>query len=271
MRKKLLGFLTIGVLVMGLFGCGKSVNNQKLISYSVSSGGGMTGGGSSSEIKYVGGDLLLVSRTSEYWFEDDTVKEYLIDEAVLEEIGDVFKKYKMSGWHNKTFTDMFVADGPSTSYSFSFSDGGYIYFSSQIYPEKYSSKLSEISDIVKKYTETATLLPGLIKPQLTEEEQVARQRPSNGEVSVEVYEYSRSRLEYRIMNGTEEDIEVEDNLVITDANGNIIRESKDEDPLQIYAYYADEESVKIDKRLEPGKYVLTIGEYSCEFEIGLAE
>ena len=55
MNKRIILFAIGGLLMLGLFGCGKvpDVKNKELISYVYSSGGDMTGGGNSTEISII--------------------------------------------------------------------------------------------------------------------------------------------------------------------------------------------------------------------------
>lgn len=105
----------------------------------------------------------------------------------------------MQNWHRKNFSDLFVADGESTSYSFTFEDGTEVSFSSQIYPEFYSRKLSEIKEIIEQYKTSGTLEPGLVPGERNPEEAAAIDHPDNGRVEIEVCQYSKDGI-HRLMN-----------------------------------------------------------------------
>ena len=130
------------------------IKDKTLKSFSTSSGGGMSGGYSSETIS-TDGDYALIRTEKADWHNDDPeINEYAVDKAVLSEINDIFWKYHMKRWNNKKFTNIFVADGESTSYDFGFAEKG-VRFSSQIYPASVSEKLNEIDEVVNKYIETS--------------------------------------------------------------------------------------------------------------------
>ncbi len=275
--KKLTALVLMGVIIMGLFGCGKNTDNTKeqdekqpLTSFTYSSGGGMSGGGDSLKI-YTEGDTTYMSiASSEWWYEDDKVTEYIVEREALDKIEAVFKKYGMKKWHNKVFTNMFVDDGPSYSYDFRFGKRDGVHFSSQIYPSEYRKKLDPIHDVIDECKKTGKLLPGLVTKEISEEEILYRNKPNNGRVELEVYKYETGNVYYRVMNGTGEEVTLSTEIVITDENSKevICKEINDYNN-EVSENYSTTETVSPKKRLEVGKYRLTIGEYSCLFEIEL--
>lgn len=259
---------------MGLFGCSNlgMGSDAKLVSFCYSSGGGMDGGGSSTEVYTIEDRVYLKISDTEWWYEDNNVKEYQVSNEILEEITKVFKKYKFNRWNNKKFTNMFISDGASHSYRFEFDNNKSVYFSSQIYPSKYRKKLDEIHEIIKKYTDGAKAEPGLIKPEKTHEEKIYHAKPDNGSIELEVYEYSRKELYYRILNGTSEEVTVTNDIkLISAGTEEVIYESKSKYDNEVGANYASEECVSLKGRLPAGKYTLHVGEYSVDFEIGIQE
>lgn len=114
--------VTGGMLVaMNLFGELAGIEEEKLESYTYSSGGDMLGSSYSKSVREYNEDSALVTIMQCEWHGDDgTVKEYLVDREILDELKAVFVKYRMKNWDNKRFTDMFVADGASRSYRFDF-------------------------------------------------------------------------------------------------------------------------------------------------------
>ena len=257
----------------GLLGCGNMVNvkNQSLEAFSSYMGGGMSGGGNLTEITTIDNEVFLTVSESELWYEDNRITEYKVDKAALEDIEAVFRKYKMNTWNGKKFTNIFVADGPNEGYTFKFNDGAYVSFSSQIYPERYAEKLNEINDIVNKYRATGVIQPGLVVTERTAEEMQKIFHPDNGMIEIGIYEYSKDRILYRIMNGTGDEIDIPEQVKIVDKDGNIICERNGNYGFHVYPGYASEESIKINTRLEEGIYTLYVAEYSCEFEIKLPE
>ena len=78
MDKRIILFVIGGLLIFGLFACSKvpNVKNKELISYVYSSGGGMNGGGNSTEISIIDGEVILTYSDTEWWYEDDDITEY---------------------------------------------------------------------------------------------------------------------------------------------------------------------------------------------------
>ena len=255
----------------GLFGCSKvpNVENKELISYVYSSGGDMTGGGNSTEISIIDGDVILTYSDKEWWYDDYDITEYKLDKAVLADIESVFRKYKMQNWNDKKFTDMFVADGPSYSYSFKFEDSTRVSFSSQVYPVSYSAKLAEIDKVIEQYKERGTLEPGLVTKEKTDEELAGKNTPDNGLVEIEVYEYCKDRIYFRILNGTDEIVAVSNSVkLVRNSDGEMLYNESSEYSIEVNATSANEEYL-LSGRLEEGIYTIYVGDYSAEFEIRL--
>lgn len=270
MKFEQIAILFLGVIVTGLFGFGgaNTKSDTGLTGFSYSSGGGMNGGSSSTEVYTLNDEVYLLKSYSSMWYEDNTITEYTVDKAILEEIEAVFNKHGMKKWHNKKFTNDFVYDGESYSYRFYFKDDDDVWFSSQIYPTKYREKLNEIHDIISKYEKDAKPVPGLVKTSKTPEEQIAMQHPDNGIVGIEVYEYSKNYVFYHLYNGTAENVEVPDSVkLVNDKDGQVVYEKNGKYSTTVYANSNNEEQATIDKRLEAGEYTLTVGIYSTTFTI----
>ena len=257
--------------MFGLFGCSKvpDVKNKELISYVHSSGGGMNGGGNSTEISIVDDEVILTYSNAEWWYNDDDITEYKLDKAVLSDIESVFRKYKMQNWNHKKFTDMFVADGPSVSYSFRFEDGTGVSFSSQIYPVSYGRKLAEIDNVIEQYKARGTLEPGLVTKNKTDEELAGKNKPDNGRVEIEVFKYSKDRICFRILNGTNKDVTVSNSVkLVRNSDGEMLYNKSSEYSIEVNAASAEEKSI-LSGRLAEGIYTIYAGDYSAEFEIRL--
>ncbi|MGN0577895.1 MAG: hypothetical protein ACI4J4_04685 [Ruminiclostridium sp.] len=229
----------------------------------------MNGGGNSTEISIIGGEVILTYSDTEWWYDDDDITEYKLDKAVLTDIESVFRKYKMQNWNNKKFSDMFVADGPSYSYSFRFDDNTAVVFSSQVYPTSYSEKLDELDKVIEQYKESAVLEPGLVTKEKTEEELVGKGTPDNVLVWIEVYEYSKDEIRYRISNGTNENVTVSNSVkLVRNSDGEVLYDESSEYPIEVFVNRTEEVPVT-SGRLEEGVYTLYAGDYSAEFEIRL--
>ncbi len=271
MDKRIIFIVIGGLLMFMLFGCRKvpNVKNKELVSYVYSSSGGMSGGGNFTEISIINDEVILTYSDKEWWYDDYDVVEYKLDKSVLADIESVFTKYNMQKWNGRKFTDMFVADGPSYSYSFKFEDGTRVSFSSQVYPKSYGDKLAEIDKVIEQYRERGTLESGLVTEEKTDEEMVGKNEPHNGLVEVEVYEYSKDRIHFRILNGTENDVEVSNSVkLVRNSDGEILYNESSEYSIEVSAASSNEESI-LSGRLEEGIYTIYVGDYSAEFEIRL--
>ena len=257
--------------MFGLFGCSKvpDVKNKELISYVYSCGGGMNGGGNSTEISIIGDDVILTYSEKEWWYDDNDITEYKLDKTVLADIESVFRKYKMQNWNNKKFSAMFVDDGASYGYSFKFEDKTSVSFSSQVYPMSYGKKLAKLDKVIEQYKEQGTLEPGLVTSKKTDEELAGKNNPDNGLVEIEVYEYSKDRISFRILNGTDDAVAVDNSVkLVRNGNGEMLYNESDEYSIEVNAKSANEEYI-ISGRLEEGIYTLYVGDYSAEFVIKL--
>lgn len=134
---------------MIMFGNYVRIRGQHLNEYRYSSGGGMTGGYYTKTVKRNKDYALIRIASAEWHSQEPTVTEYKVDVAILDELEAIIRKHRMNFWNKKKFTNMFVADGESYSYSFGF-DNADISFSSQIYPARYSEKLKELDSVIEK-------------------------------------------------------------------------------------------------------------------------
>lgn len=267
----IIGIIAIAVLIIGgtMFLNLKhfvNIRGQKLESFSYYSGGGMNGGGYNETIKkYDDETALYTVSDKDWWYQDPTVSEYFIDAKVLDEIDAVVRKYHMNMWHNKTFTHEIVFDGESESYHFNYDDAT-VWFSSQIYPLRYYSKLKKIKEVINKYTKDVTKLPGLVLENPIEDFDTPFY--TEGETRFYVYEYYDKTLGIKMLNGTDKDIEiVKDYKLVNADTGKVLYE--DNNP---YTYTLDETSnyedyIRLSERLEAGNYKLTFSDVEITFEI----
>lgn len=257
--------------MLTMLGCGKTVKkSHKLISYESSSGGGMEGGGRSTEVRISDGEVILAESVQKMWYTDEEVREYRVDAQILQEIEAVFRRYHINRWHGKRFTKMFIADGESYSYSFDFEGNESIYFSSQYYPARYRNILGRFDVILDRYRTEGELLPGLVTEELSEEDVFGKIRPEDGKVSAEVFGYSHNGLRFRLKNGTGEPVSVSGTVrILRDRDGAVLYESLSDEPYSLDPNSSSEDTAAPEKRLEPGRYTLEAGELSCSFEIAL--
>lgn len=255
--------------MFGLFGYRKvpNVKNKKLISYKYSSGGGMNGGGESTQISIVDGEVILTYSYRLWSNDDETVTEYKLDNEVLTDIERLFRKYNMSKWHRKKFSNIFILDAPSCCFSFKFDDNTRISFSSQVYPMFYRRKLLEIDKVIEQYKNRGTLEPKLVIKEKTAEELEHKYNHDNGLVQLEVFEYSTDKIFFRILNGTNEEVLV-DNWVklVRNRDGEILYNKRKEYLIEVSGKFEYAEDI-LTGRLEEGIYTIYVGEYFTEFEI----
>lgn len=254
---------------MRLFGEFAGIEKEKLTGYKYSRSGDMQGSSYSESVQEYSEDSALFTIMQRKWHSDDgTVKEYLVDKEILNELKAVFVKYHMEKWDNKKFTDRFIADGASDSYRFEF-ETNHVSFSSQYYPEKYSSKLKELDEILNKHLENATLLPGLlIHDSIKESDYTLPYDLNNGKIVLSVYSYHQKYLYYRLANGTDEEKKIESVIrLYRDGESVPIYEKSSEHKISLSAHRLYENSVKLNKLLAPGKYRFEAFGYETEFEI----
>ncbi len=268
-KKMKLIILIIIIAALIIFACISLIkrhnySKQELLSYQYSSGGDMNGGHYSQKLTKIDDNTALMTISQSEWhYQDNQISEYLLDGKVLEEIKDIFLKNAMYKWENRNFSNIFVADGASYSYSFNFNEDS-IHFSSQIYSQRYARKLNKIDDIINKY-QTEEKLPGLVIKEKSDEEIYASQNPQDNLIHIEVYEYSQNRIYYRIANGTDEEIALDDMLTIyNDKDEIIVQNNKD---YQLSPHSINDDYLKLNIRLTSGNYHLIYGEYNTEFEI----
>ncbi|MGN0375182.1 MAG: hypothetical protein ACI4EN_06730, partial [Butyrivibrio sp.] len=129
----------------------------------------------------------------------------------------------------------------------------------------------EIDKVIEQYKERGTLEPGLVTKEKTAEELAGKNTPENGLVSIEVYNYRKDRVYFRILNGTEKDVAVSDTVkLVRNSDGEILYlyNESSEYSIEVDATSAYESDIP-SGRLQEGIYTIYVGEYSAEFEIRL--
>ena len=242
-----------------------SLHGQHLQQFTYSEGGGMNGGYYRKSVKRADDTHALISIEEADWYaQDPTVREYLVDASILEELEAVVRKCGMNFWNRKTFTRMFIADGESKGYSFQF-DKASVDFSSQYYPARFRKKLSRLNDIINPYLQDAAQLPGLVNRQPETEESVGL---PEGKAELAVYFYCGDELGVRIKNGTEEKLELPGSWKVVDADtGRAVAQQEEKYGKTVYPQSRDEMSFRLPERLSAGNYTLVLGEWELPFEI----
>lgn len=86
----------VALASMGLFGEFAGIEKEKLEGYKYSRSGGIQGGSYSESVQEYSEDHALFTIMQHKWHSDDgTVKEYLVDKEILNELKAVFVKYHM--------------------------------------------------------------------------------------------------------------------------------------------------------------------------------
>lgn len=241
-----------------------NIRSQHLNTYSYSSGGGMNGAYHEESVKRYGDGALIRIETAQWYAQDPTVTEYLTDAAVLDELEAVIRRHRMNFWHNKEFTRMFVYDGETESYHFGF-DEECISFHSQIYPLRYARKLAELDRIVDKYIAVGEKLPGLVNQRTDEEELYYL---PEGELEIYVYAYTENALRLRILNGTDEEVQIPETYTLINADtGAVLLEEDTPYGGRFSENTRDEMYLRLQERLPAGNYRIIFGDMDIPFEI----
>lgn len=146
-----IALIIITVFFIKALGNYVNIRGQSLVKYEYSSGGGMTGGYYRKTVEKADETHARVIIEKAEWYDDEpATEEYITDIAILDELEGVIRRYRMNFWNNKKFSNTFVFDGESKSYTFRFDENS-ISFSSQVYPLRFQRKLNRIDEITKKY------------------------------------------------------------------------------------------------------------------------
>jgi len=266
--KALVIVLVVAMVVYLLLPILSGIRRQALEEYTYSSGGDMIGSLYSESVKLVDETHALITKSSNkaYYSKPET-SEYLVDAKILDDIKAIFIKYNMYNWNGRRLSNIFVADGASHSYRFYFEDKD-IYFSSQVVPKLYYSKLEKIDEVISSYLKDAQQVPGLLMDDKKDEEGYNDSLPVEGQITLEIYSYSKKVITAEFKNGTNEVFEVPDTYtLVNNETGLVVSEGKYNGPSCVYENGIEEGYFKLDEFLTVGTYTLTIGEYSVQFEI----
>lgn len=250
----------------------RDMKREKLTKFSYSSGGDMNGSHHSRDIVRYGDGRALVTEYDAVWYADDgKTSEYFVDEGVLDELAGVFRKYNMRRWERRKISKMFVCDGASYSYGFTFgktSSG----FSSQYYAGKYRRGTDAIDGVIVKYAREKELLPSLVLPEKDGGDPYQVRIPEAGKVTMEVFRYGGLEIHCRILNGTENAITFSERLRLFNADSGeeiAVTNPKYASKYSVSAGQTAECSAKVSAVLPAGRYRAESGEYSAEFEIAV--
>ena len=247
------------------------MNKDRLTEYRYSKSGDMRGSRYSETVKPDGSGRAVLSIASSEWYgEDEKTEEYFVDGKILDDLGDVFREYKMNWWKSGRISRMFVADGASMSYSFSFGEKDYD-FSSQYYPDRYTDGLNALDEVIARYRKDGERIPGLVVPEKEDtEERIPADSPTPGVISFQVFKYCNHVIHCRLLNGTEETVGFTDvfTLFNEDTGEEIpVNNSPYAFSMDVYRNGSRDFTAELDSFLEPGKYRIEAEGYSAVFEI----
>ena len=100
--------------------------------------------------------------------------------------------------------------------------------------------------MIEQYKERGSLEPGLVTREKTAEELAGKDTPDNGLVELEVYEYRKDRIYFRILNGTNESVAVRDSVkLIRNSDGEVLYNESSEYPMEVDATSVNEDPENI--------------------------
>ncbi|MBR7020541.1 MAG: hypothetical protein IKI15_05755 [Lachnospiraceae bacterium] len=240
--------------------------DKPLLKYEYHYGGNENGNSHSETVEAVDDAHARVSIEHADWHsEDPKVEEYLVDIGIMEALREIFCRYRMEEWHKREFSEEFVCDGETYGYHFTF-EGSEIWFSSMVFPREYGEKLDELHEVFAKYVSEGKCLPGLVLKRPAEPEMYAR-IPEKGKIKLEVYEYCRGTLYYRLGNGTDEDIEWNEITLYRSGEKVPVVTVTERYPNHAPAHEFGEEILEVPGQLAEGKYRLEADAYKCEFTV----
>lgn len=277
MNKRVIMICALGLTTMfgvgtgfafGFFG-GGSVD-LPLKSVNFTSGGDMIGSFHGMSVNMVDNNSALVCYEDAKWHNETiAVREYLVPVSLLGDIKAIFNKNKLARCERAPKSPFQILDGATSSYSFGF-EKKHIHFSStQNISQGSYNALREISKCVAAACEKGERLPGLALEKDKDGYLPLRRTFVKDAIAIRVIGYKNKGLTISIDNDLEEERKVSLQSKIEELNDShrIIAEKITEKSVTVYKHDNYEYRWELDKRLEAGKYCLTLGGYTTEFEI----
>lgn len=241
-----------------------------LQSVSFSRGGDMQGSTHGMSIeKFDSNSALVCYKDANWHHEVIQVKEYLVPVYVLEDIKTIFNNNKLVLCEKAPKSKYQVLDGATTGYSFTFTGRRISFSTNQELPVESYDALREISKYVADACAKGQRLPGLVFEK-DQEGYMPRINPiEKGKVIIKVVGYRKNVLNIAIGNGTEEEklISLQSKITEIARPEHVVAERLTDDTYKLSQNYTYNYSWELEKRLETGKYCLTLGDYTTEFEI----
>lgn len=235
-----------------------------------SSGGDMRGSMHILSVKAVDSTNALVCYEDASWHNEAvSVKEYLVPVSVLDDIKTIFNNNKLYRCENAPKSPFVILDGATHSYYFYFDKKSVRFSSTQNLSEADRTAIREIEKCTADACQKGKRLPGLVLEKDAEGNLPRRRVSTEGKTTIKVTGYKNQILTVCIGNGQNKDVTLSLNSKITLADNPdvIIFERNSKEKYKAAKNYNDEYELELNKRLEPGKYCLTLGGYSDVFEI----
>ena len=128
LTRRLFATLGLGAGLMGLFGlagCGAKVayEGSRIRSVTYSSGGGMTGGGVSSELRRQKDGTVTLSTRSRMWHNTrETGMDYIVDESAFDRFAEIANEYDLLKVSKRKESPLIALDAPTSSISYTVLD-----------------------------------------------------------------------------------------------------------------------------------------------------
>ena len=272
MIKKLLFSATVFLILIGGFMFIKNLFlankrfEKPLIRFTYTSGGGMDGSYTNKSVT-LDYDKAIIYCHLQYLSITPTTKEYFVDKEILNEIEEIFYKYKMSSDFNKLkLSNIIVYDAPTSSYSFNFDNLDFVNFnSSQAIPNRGYKAIDEIFQLINSYCIDDNKIPGLTN-EARELEIEDNQR------ALIIYDYGLKKLTFYILNESESidydysyELYYENELLSTDKDNPIELQRKEF--ITINKHGEEKFIIPLNDYLKAGHYRLVAGNMSADFEI----
>lgn len=249
---------------------GSSTVQQPLKSFSFHSGGDMQGSFHAITVKAVDDKSAHVCLEDSRWhFEVQEVKEYIVPVSLLEDIKTIFNDNKLARCERAPRSKLQVLDGATSSYSFHFQEKHIGFSSTQELSREDYLALREIRRRVTDACQQGERLPGLVLTRDAEGNLPTWSAVEPGKVAIKITGYREKILSVSIGNGmeTEQTFSLQGRITLLDDPDRIISQKDTDKNVTLPPRYNDDYRWELDDRLPPGKYLLTMGGCTAEFEI----
>jgi len=237
---------------------------------SFTSGGDMQGSYHGMTIKEIDDKSAMVCVEDAKWHNQiPQVNEYIVPKTVLEDIQKIFNENKLASCEKKPKSPVVALDAATSGYNFYFKDKDISFKSTQMLSKDNYDALKKISLCVAEACKKGERLPGLFLEKDAKGELPIEQAAENGNIGIRVIGYKGKLLTVLVQNATDAEKVVSINSKLIDlAKPDLILAEKNENKtVKLIKYSRYEHNWKLDKRLDAGKYCLTLGDYKTEFEI----